>query len=725
MKNLTPLCWRCLFLLTAATFLMHCTPDEATRWKRHAERVTIYRDDFGVPHIYGKSDADAVFGLIYAQCEDDFRRVERNYLAAIGRLAEVEGESFLYHDLRARLFMTHEEAQELYNRTPPWLQALCQAWADGLNYYLYTHPEVKPALLNRFEPWMVLYFTEGSIGGNIEQISVSRLKNFYEKSHSTALVDNEKPDFLSEPSGSNGFALAGKITASGNAMLLINPHTSFYFRGECHAVSQEGLQVYGAVTWGQFFIYQGFNERLGWMHTSSAADVMDEFIERIEPHGQVLMYRYGEEWRPVIQKEVTLYSRQGDSLHRKSFIIYRTHHGPITHANDTAWVATSMLWDPVRALEQSFRRMKAGSLTEFTEVLKLRTNASNNTVYADADGNIAYFHGNFIPRRNPALDYSKPVDGSDPATDWQGVHEVNETIHLINPPNGWIQNCNSTPFTCALEYSPKKENYPSYMAPDPENFRGIHAVRVLSGKSGFTLDKLIEAAYDPQLPAFEVVIPGLVQALDNKRPKTTGWKAVADTLRSWNYQVSTRSSAMTLAHFYTTRLLQKTTEAAGLLPLERFAYLGNQTSEGERLLTLEEIVQKLESDFGTWAVPWGEVNRFQRLTGNIEQIFDDAQPSLPVGMASGNWGALASFGARGNLPTKRLYGSYGNSFVAVVEFGKRLKAKSVLAGGQSSDPASPHFNDQAERYVNVDFKDVAFYQDEVERRARKKYHPGK
>lgn len=700
-----------------------CSENETERWKKRASRTEIIRDDFGVPHVYGKTDADAVFGMIYAQCEDDFRRIERNYLAALGLLAEAEGEKYLYHDLRARLFMTAEEAKEKFNQAPVWLKELCTAWADGINFYLYTHPAVKPKRLTRFEPWMPLYFSEGSIGGNIESISVNRLRDFYEKTAKPSTTSFLQLS-LDEPTGSNGFALSGKITRSGKAMLLINPHTSFYFRGEIHVSSEEGLNAYGAVTWGQFFIYQGFNEKNGWMHTSSGSDVMDEFVQTIETRNGKLYYKYGDEWRPVTEKQVELRYLEGDSLRKKTFTIYRTHHGPITHANDTAWIATAMLWDPVRALEQSYRRMKTSSLKEFMQVLDLRTNSSNNTVYADADGNIAYFHGNFIPKRNPAFDYSKPVDGSNPLTDWQGLHEVRETVHVINPGNGWIQNCNSTPFTCALDFSPKKENYPVYMAPEPENFRGIHAIRILTGQNNITLDKLIELAYDPQLPAFEHLVPGLTEAYTKSQRTFGHLKTVVDTLSRWNYRTSKQSVAMTVSHLYASRLLAEGPRTEGLSPMDRLIYLGTRTPPELRLQVLSDVVNKLKEDFGSWAVPWGEINRFQRLTGEIEQTYDDNQPSIAIGMASGNWGALASYGARGTTNTKKIYGSYGNSFVAVVEFGDKVRAKSILAGGQSGDPASPHFLDQAQRYADVQFKDVAFYREDIEKRAERKYHPG-
>ncbi|GHA74596.1 penicillin amidase [Pontibacter akesuensis] len=701
---------------------------EVSEWKAQADRVTIIRDDFGVPHVYGKTDADAVFGLLYAQCEDDFNRVERNYLWATGRLAEVEGKEMLYSDLRAKLYMTEEEAKQQYEKSPEWLKALCEAYADGINYYLHTHPEVKPKLLTRFEPWMPLYFSEGSIGGDIESISTKRIQAFYESDKSLGynkyghgLV---QPALLAEPKGSNGFAIAGEKTASGDAMLLINPHTSFFFRGEVHAVSEEGLNAYGAVTWGQFFIYQGFNDKTGWMHTSAYADVIDEFEETIVKQDGKLFYKYGEELRPVETNEVTLAYKEGDEVKQKTFTTYRTHHGPITHKNGDKWVATALMWKPVDALIQSYTRTKKKNLEEFHEMMKMRTNSSNATVYADADGNIAYYHGNFFPVRDTSFDYSKPVDGSNPKTDWQGLHPLEETITVINPPNGWIQNCNSTPYTSAGPYSPKPENYPVYMAPSPENFRGIHAIRLLQKADDLTLDKLINLAYDPYLPAFEVLIPGLVKAYDSQKQNDPKLKAAVEVMRNWNYAVAENSVAMSLAHFYATNLLRNGSAPEGLNLIERINYYATAAPEKERLEIFSQTIDQVEKDFGQWRTPWGEINRYQRLNGDIEQKFNDALPSLPVGMASGNWGALASFGAR-IYDTKRLYGTSGNSFVAVVEFGDKVKAKTLLAGGQSGNPASPHFDDQAQRYANAEFKDVAYYREDVEKRAQRTYHPGK
>ena len=696
---------------------------EVKRLEAQAKRVEIIRDDFGVPHIYGSRDADVVFGLLYAQCEDDFRRVERNYLWALGRLAELEGEKELYSDLRAQLYMTTAEAKDAYQKAPEWLKELCVAFADGINYYLHTHPEVHPQVITHYEPWMPLFFFEGSIGGDLEQISTAQLRAFYEPKATLGMKQEEKmenPLLFEEPRGSNGIAIAPSLSESGNAMLLINPHTSFYFRPEVHVVSEEGLNAYGAVTWGQFFVYQGFNEKTGWIHTSTFVDFMDEFVEDVSLKNGTYSYRYGNETRPVESHQITLKYKEGDQLKEKKFTIYRTHHGPITHLEQGKWVATKINWNPVQALIQSYTRTKLSNYAEFKEMMDIRTNSSNNTVFADGEGNIAYFHGNFIPKRNPQIDFSKPVDGTDPGTDWQGLHTVDESILILNPGTGWIQNCNSTPFTAAGEFSPKKEDYPRYMAPDQENFRGIHASQLLKQQTKkLNLDTFLELAYDPYLPAFSFLIPELLGSISSTLPAAYG--PALDLLRTWDYRTSKESVAMSIAHFYGENYQRR------FRSLSRFAQPDANAkipAPAELQAVFIQTLEQMNADFGSWNTPWGQINRFQRLNGDIAAGFDDSKPYIPIGLASGNWGALAAYGARATDNTRRLYGYRGNSFVAVVEFGEKVRAKSILAGGQQADSNSPHFFDQAQRYADAQFKEVPFYREDVEKRKVRTYHPG-
>ena len=722
-----------LCLLALTTQAQQFTAAEKARWQQQAQQVQIIRDTYGVPHIYGKTDADAVFGLLYSQCEDDFNRVETNYLDAIGRLAEVEGEKELYHDLRARLFMDTLQAISSYKKSPTDLKKLLEAFADGTNYYLATHPTVRPRLLRRFQPWMPLMFSEGSIGGNISVVAVGRLKSFYGQKKSSSWLDADAERRDRSEIGSNGFAIAPSKSANGHALLLINPHTSFYFRSEVQMVSEQGLNAYGAVTWGQFFIYQGFNQYCGWMHTSSSADSMDEYLETIEKKGGAFYYKYDGKLRPVVVQKMSLPYKDGDKILRREFTTYRTHHGPIVgQKSETQWVAVRMMNEPLAALRQSYLRTKARDYLSFQEVMKLNGNASNNTVFADTKGNTAYWHGNYMPKRSPKYDWNQPVDGSTSATEWQGFHGVNELVQVHNPASGFIQNCNSTPFTVAGASSPAAAKYPAYMAPDAENYRGLNAARVLSGKTRFTLDTLIAAANDPHLTAFDDLLPPLLAAYQptpaEKAAAPAGAEAIA-LLRAWNRGYSQASVAQTVAIYWAERLLAKARARVpaaqpqlDYISFTRFA-LAN-TTPTEKVATLTETLDDLTRDFGTWKMPWGEVNRFQRLTGRVVETYDDQQPSLPVAFTSANWGSLASFKAQAYPGTKKRYGDIGNSFVAVVDFGPRIVARSVMTGGQSSRPGTPHFTDQAAQYCKGQFKEVRFYPEDVKAHAEKTYYPG-
>ena len=700
---------------------------DVTAWAARAQSITITRDDWGIAHVSGKTDADAVFGVMYAQAEDDFNRVETNYLNSMGRLAEVEGQAEIYRDLRMKLFIDPADMKAQYQKSPEWLKKLMNAYADGLNYYLYKHPETKPRVIKQFEPWMALTFSEGSIGGDIERVNLNQLEAFYGKTPLKSTPADELNRFV-EPTGSNGAAIAPSNTASHHALLLINPHTSFYFRSEAQMTSAEGLNAYGALTWGQFFIYQGFNERAGWMHTSSGVDNIDEYLETVTKKGDGFTYRYGSEDRPIAVKKITVPYKTATGMAQRDFTVYRTHHGPVVREADGKWVSVRLMEEPLKALQQSYLRTKAKNYKAFKETLDLHTNSSNNTIYADADGSIAYFHANFIPKRDPKFDWSKPVDGSNPATEWHGVMSVDETPGLLNPATGWLYNTNNWPWSAAGPNSPNKANYPAYVDRGiEESPRGFHALRVLDKKKDFTLTSLIAAAYDSYLPAFEVLLPRLLKAYD-AAPASNPLKAkLTDqiaALRGWDHRWSVSSVPTSLAVYWGEELGRRVGDQARKTGVTADHYMMNSATADQQLQALAAASDALAADFGKWNTPWGDINRFQRLTGDIVQPFRDAGPSIPVGFTSARWGSLASFGARSYKGTKKMYGNTGNSFVAVVEFGDRVSAKAVSAGGENGDPKSKHFKDQAERYSTGNLRDVYFYPAQLTGHTERQYHPG-
>jgi len=715
-----------LFGILLSTSAM-AAPADLPRLQAEAQRVTITRDDWGIAHVDGRTDADAVFGAIYAQAEDDFRRIEANYLTALGRTAEAEGEGAIWADVRQRLFVDPADLQERYRTSPSWLRNLMDAWADGLNYYLATHPSVRPKVLTHFEPWMALSFTEGSIGGDIESISLTELKNFYDGTFEprTALETGRE---MREPTGSNGIAIAPGNTAGGHALLLINPHTSFYFRSELQMTSNQGLNAYGATTWGQFFIYQGFNPDIGWMHTSSGVDNIDEFAETVERDGGNLFYRYGRELRPVTMVPITVRYRKPDgSLADFSLVTLRTHHGPIVAARGGKMIATALMWKPVPALQQSWLRTKAHDLQSYLDVAGFQANSSNDTIFADRKGEIAYLHPQFVPLRSDRFDYTRPVDGSDPATDWKGLHTLDSLPDVANPDVGWVKNTNDWPWTAAGRDSPKARDFPRYMDQVGENFRGLHADKLLADNRRFTPESLMAAAFDSWLPGFATLVPQILQAYDalpESDPRKADLAGPAALLRGWDDRWGYDSEATTLAVFWGDTLWPEVGPFAKAERMNVPFYIAQHVGPDAKLAALAKARDRLVKDFGSWRVKWGEVNRYQRLDDRIEPHFDDSKPSLAVPFTSAQWGSLASFGARPYPNTKRYYGTSGNSFVAVVEFAPHLRAWAVTAGGESGDPKSPHFTDEAQRYIDGKLRPVYFYPSDLTGHTERAYHPG-
>ncbi|RYZ27266.1 MAG: acylase [Chitinophagaceae bacterium] len=493
-------------------------------------------------------------------------------------------------------------------------------------------------------------------------------------------------------------------------------------------VSEEGLNAYGAVTWGQFFVYQGFNEYCGWMHTSSMADGTDLYADYLIEKNKQFFTTYDDSLKPVQQKQLSFRSKRNDSFGDYSLPAYVTHHGPVVGKTpDGKLLSLKTFHDPLRSLQQSWQRTKAKNLAEFTDIMQLRTNTSTNTVYADKEGNIAYWHGNFIPKRDPKYDWTQPVDGSHAKTAWNGAHDLKEIVHVVNPQQGFIQNCNSSPFHVSGMNSIDQKSYPVYMAPDGENFRSLFAIKELEKENSYTIDKMIALGYSRYLSAFDSLLPPLFNAYQNlaaNDPLQKEMFAQINMLKNWDRKSSITSSATTLAILWAYNILQKASpELAGESSnsqSEWMTAIAKNTAPQNLLISLQETTQQLTSLFGSWQVPWGNINRYQR---NAKGNFDDNKESLPVGLASAIFGSLPSFEPVW-YKTSKGYGTAGNSFVAAVEFGDRIKAKAIIPGGQSFNPSSKHFNDQAERYITGNLRDVFFYRDDVEKHKEKKYKPG-
>lgn len=720
-----------LLLLPFWSSAQKFSPQEIARYRAEVKSVTIIRDNWGVPHIYGRTDADAVFGLMYAQCEDNFKGIERSYLYQFGKQSEADGEAPLLTDIQLQLIADTANAIKDYNTSPVWFKKLMDAFADGINYYLYKHPGVKPAVFHHFQPWYALMFTDGSVSatetGGIGTRETGEL--YLNGPVSGALSQPHTTENMATPreTGSNGFAIAPSKTASGHAMLYINPHVPFYFRDEVQMVSDEGLDVYGAVTWGQFFVYQGFNPHCGWMHTTSYADVADAYAEKITKKDGKFYYEYDGQLKPVTSRQLILNIKKGDKVEQKTITGYYTGHGPVLGSKANKWLSLKANNRSYKALLESWLITKANTFAEYKKAMDLLSNTSNNTVYADDRGNIAFWYGNYMPKRDPKLDWTLPVDGSTSATEWHGVHSLDEIVHVYNPETGWIENCNSNPYACSGIASPDKSKYPAYMAPEGENYRGVNAARLLSAAKNMALDSLIAKGYDHHLAAFDLLLPVLFKDYQ-RAPNDSLKQSLSEPikiLQDWDRRSAVHSVATTLAVEWGTRVMMaqpraQTVEESTYQTTRLLIALENM-SRGKLLELLAEAVKNLSQRYGTWKIEWGDINRYQRAADGT--TFDDKLFSIPVGLVGSQFGQLPSFQSR-SFNTQKRYGYSGNSFIAAVEFGPRVKARSIVTGGASFDPASKHFTDQADGYINGRFKDVLFYKNDVLKHVERTYHPG-
>ena len=725
-----------LLLLGPCAAQTHVQTVAAQKVARLARDVTIYRDTYGVPHIYGRTDAAVVFGLMYAQAEDNFWQLEDDLVRGLGRAAEVYGERNVNDDLIQAAFESNKLAIAHYEHAEPRIRELCDAYAAGLNYFLARNPQVKPRLITHFEPWYVFAGVGGTglltnAGLKVEELRdampvVGRqlMKGGFSgraptdaRAHETDSGFAEAVTDFDLDEGSNMWAVAPARSASGHALLLINPHVGFFGGGqryEAHLHSQEGWHVSGFAILGTPFIRSGHNERLGWSHTNNYADIADVYAEDFDEPERPLAYRYGSAHRDAVEWQATVAVKTGEGMELRTFRIRKTHHGPVLALRDGKALTLKLarLGDN-GAFEQRYAMSRARNIAEFKQAMARVSLTGSNTIYADRAGNIFYLHGNAIPRREPKFDWTKPVDGSDTATEWQGYHTLAELPQLTNPTAGWLQNCNSTPFLTTAAGNPQKSDFPLYMAPEPDTPRARNSRRILAGREKFTFDEWARAAADTT----EVEADNFISQIVGEWEKLKGADAaraaklaeVIAELQKWNRVATLDAQAMTVLSYWVNIYNRPTFKKDELY---------------STLRALEQARDELVRDWGTWRVAWGEVNRLQRTHTSGQEPFSDEQPSLPVAGGASALGNVFTFNAPPPRGTKRRYGVSGNTYVSVVEFAPRLRARSIVTFGQSADPRSPHYFDQAPLYARMQFKPAWFTLAEIKAHLERAYHPG-
>jgi acyl-homoserine lactone acylase PvdQ len=724
-----------LSISLATLFAWDGRPTAQDRLSKIASSVTIQRDKWGVPHVEGPTDPSVVFGYLYAQAEDNFWQIEDSYIQALGRASEVYGEKSLEADLLNRALGIAEISRDEYPKLSPSMGAICEAAADGLNYYLATNPQVKPRLITKFEPWHVLAFArfaqyqlfiyrragirDAEIRTAVTEVKANGLTKSLPPRSESAVAEWMPTD---DVVGSNTWAISPSRSASGHAMLLINPHQPFFGPGqwiEGHVRSKSGWNMAGANFPGSPFPTLGHNENLGWSHTVNAPDVVDVWQETFDDQANPLSYRYGDTHRTATEWKASIVVKGENGNETRTFKFRKTHHGPVVVIRDGKALTVRMAkFEESGGLEQRYLMGKARNLTEFRAAMSRLAVPMFNTMYADRDGNIWYLYNGAVPRRSLKYDWSKPVDGSDPGTEWNGYHPIADLPQSLNPPAGYLQNCNATPFLATDEGrgNPDPKGVPSYMVSEGDNARSRMSRKILSGTTKFSFVDWEKAAFDTRVLEAEVQIPLLaaewekLKAADPVRASRTA--AVIEALKSWNGVSSIDSEAMTV---FTLWFYTRTRPG---MPPKGDAF--------GQVTVLESVINDLTQQWGSWHVAWGEINRIQRVhTSGVIEPFSDQKESLPVAGGPGDpIGIIFNFYSPVARGQKRRYGTAGHSFVSTVEFASQAKAKSLLQFGQNADPASSHFFDQARLYALKQFKDAWFSSQEISANLESTYHPG-
>lgn len=734
-----------LFALALQGQMLPPAQAKTSQIEKIARSVTIYRDKWGVPHVYGPTDASVIFGFMYAQAEDNFWQIEDSYIQAIGRAAEVYGEKMLDSDLTNRALGIARLSQAEYAGLSKPMQELCQATADGLNYFLEKNPQVKPRLIAKFEPWHAIAFgrfaqyqlfiyrravRDNEIRGAVSEVRAAGATSSLLPAKPSDLVANEEDDtdpWNAGMVGSNTWAVTPAKSQSGNPLLFINPHQPFFGPGqwiEGHVHSGSGWNVSGATFPGSPIIGLGHNETLGWSHTVNIPDIIDLWEEKFDDPKNPLNYRHGAGYRAATEWKETVQVKTDQGMANRTFTFRKTHHGPIVAVRNGKPISVRMaMLEEGGLIEQRYLMGKARNLAEFKRAMSRLAVPMFNTMYADKDGNVWYVYNGAVPKRDPKFDWSKPVDGSDPATDWQGLHTLDELPQILNPASGYAQNCNATPLLAANDElkqggNPDPAKFPAYMIGEQDNSRSRISRRLLAERAKFSFEEWSKAAYDTRCIEAERLIPTLVaeweklQATDPARAQKTA-EAIA-VLKSWDGVSTHDSVAMTVFSLWAyTRSLPQAQQMTKNISFPDLA-------------VLEYVLGDIAKSWGKWQVSWGEMTRIQRVhTSGAIEPFSDEKPSLPVAGGPGEYvGMVFNFYAPAAKGQKRRYGTAGHSYVSVVEFGPKVKAMSVLQFGQSHDPQSKHYFDQAGLYANRQFKPAWFTLEEIKANLERAYRPG-
>lgn len=634
-----------------------------------AAEVVIKRDVWGVPHIFAPTLADAAYGLGYAQAEDRLEQIMVNYRLAIGRMAEVAGPDYVEHDWLQRLCGHEEVCRRRWPEVPADVRAMCESFQAGVRAYMAAQPGREPAARIEMEPWMIpalgrMIVFGWPIGQAFEELQRRGEVQFY----------------------SNQWAVRPERTADGAALLLIDPHIPWDgpFRFYEFRMHVPGLDVSGFAPVGAPVVGLGHNNYLGWACTTGGPDTTDIYVEQLDPDNPQ-RYRYDEEWREIRSEPVTIAVKGAEPVVRQ---LERSHHGPIVKREDgKAYAVACPYFEEIGLIEQLYRMMTATDLESFNAAADMRQLMEQNLMMADVAGNIQYIRTGRVPIRPPGFDFSKPVPGNTSRSEWLGIHPTADLVVVRNPPTGYLQNCNIGPDTMAAGLNLDPAAYPSYIyfdQPGRTNSRGRRAVELLEAHPKLTIAQAMAIVLDDHADGGEAWQAAVRRAASSVNlPATFGEDApllrqAIRHLSAWNGHMHQDSVAATIYRMFR----QAASEQGVKVEVSAFGLDAQRHLLGALALACLRLVEA----HGTIEVPYGRIHRVQR-----------GERSWPAsGGESGGGMTLRAISA--NLRDGVFYGRAGQNWVQLVQFKRgAVRSWSLTPYGQSDDPESPHYCDQAER----------------------------
>lgn len=682
MKNLTV-----LFLFICITAKAQTNPQD----------VTIARDSFGVPHIFGKTDADAAYGLAWAHCEDDFEHIQHNLLAAQGKLGQVLGKEGVLFDFGLRFFGIDTLVDNNYHqKLSADFRKVLEGYIQGVNDYAAAHP--KEVLLKSSLPFRPQDMVKGS---------TLTLTLFAGGGLALKSAKENRIQFFNEPNdrGSNALAISPSKTEDGKTWLLINSHQPIEGRFawyEAHISSEEGWDIIGGLFPGGASIFVGSNKNLGWAHTTNYHTFGDLYL--LKHKGK--KYLYGSEWKNFVYKKIPLKLKLGGIKLAITKKVPYTEQGPVFKTKHGWYAARFPGAMDIRATEQWYRMNKANNWNEFEQAIKMEGIPLFNIVYADVEGNVFWQSGCQVPERDSTLNWMQPIDGTNPAYTWNKLLPYERKPAIYNPSCGYVFSCNQTPYvTSGTECNWKG------------NFIGIQKFNYNRGER---FDELLKAIpekiswQDFQRIKFDKSYSkngsyarnfSSVYKIDESK-----YPQIADAilhLKKWNWDGSADNRQAALALLMHNYLKKKLNGYFAFLMIKK-----EPIKEVEAVEAIAYAKKFLIKTHGTIDLPLGDLQRHIRGNVNIP-----ASGLVEVSRAS----EIKLFDKKKGI--FRITG--GDGYIQMNRYSKDgVEINSINAYGSSAHPNSPHYNDQMKLFEKEQFKRMTFDKETILKLAERVYHPG-